>query len=314
MSFAVHLMVDHGLKFVILKVAERATMLRKINMLVFGVMLAIFMPAVFLHAQSINNLDLQFNRGLPQHRNSVPVPGNGEFKLSLGSQLFAEEDRQPQKQSSTEVSRIEIAENFSDFGNPNTALTRAQSPAQLKLRASKPADQRRFAPTITLSSAYEDNAIGPNDATANGLSIGRESGRLRVYGEFEQQHIATFNTQSERAFGGVASDNAIRASVIEHENSGQEKPEPHEKSAALASRYYLEAVYSFKPTLKGKVSFKRSMIDTFESEEKLQVEGIVEANRNVLIKAGYNNEVRPEVTDTKSSKDTKVWTEFILKF
>lgn len=290
-------------------------MLRKFNMLVFVVLLAIFVPAEVLHAQKIDNLNLQLNRSPNRYHKSRPVPGNGEFKLSLGSQLFAEEDStRPIEQPAKEISRIEIAETFSDFGESSANRMQLDTPAQLKLRAPRTTEQRRFAPTITLSSAYEDNSIGPNDPTASGLSIGREAGRLSVYGEFEQQHMTTFNAQSNVSFGNQTNGNAIRASVIESENSGQEKPEPHEKSAALASRYYLEAVYSFKPTLKGKVSFKRSMIDTFESEEKLQVEGIVEANQNVLIKAGYNNEVRPEVTDTKSSKDTKVWTEFILKF
>ncbi|OGK09628.1 MAG: hypothetical protein A2W80_07285 [Candidatus Riflebacteria bacterium GWC2_50_8] len=290
-------------------------MLRKINMLVFVVLLALFMPAEVLHAQKIDNLNLQLNRSPNRHHKAKPVPGNGEFKLSLGSQLFAEEESaRPIESPTTEVSRVEIAETFSDFGDRSTSQMQLQTPVQLKLRATRATEKHRFAPTITLSSAYEDNSIGPNDPTATGLSIGKESGRLSVYGEFEQQHMTTFNTQNSNAFGNQANGNAIRASVIESKNSGQEKPEPHEKSAALASRYYLEAVYSFKPTLKGKVSFKRSMIDTFESEEKLQVEGIVEANQNVLIKAGYNNEVRPEVTDTKSSKDTKVWTEFILKF
>jgi hypothetical protein len=56
------------------------------------------------------------------------------------------------------------------------------------------------------------------------------------------------------------------------------------------------------------------MVDTIDSEEKLEFEGVVEANRNVLIKAGYNNETRPEVNEPKATKDSKVWTEFILKF
>ncbi|HAE39648.1 MAG TPA: hypothetical protein DCG57_13580 [Candidatus Riflebacteria bacterium] len=292
-------------------------MLKKINLLVFAVVLALLMPAELLYAQKIDDLSLHLNRspGSTRHRKSKPVPGNGEFKLSLGSQLFAEEEiLRPTEKPTSEISRIEIVETFSDFGESNASRLQLRPPAQLKLRASRTTEQRRFAPTITLSSSYEDNSIGPNDPSANSLSIGGETGRLSVYGQFEQQHITTFSAQSNEAFSNPANGNAIRASVVENENGGQQNPEPHEKSAALASRYYLEAVYSFKPTLKGKVSFKRSMIDTYESEEKLQVEGIVDANQNIQIKAGYKNEVRPEVTDTKSSKDTKVWTEFILKF
>ena len=83
--------------------------------------------------------------------------------------------------------------------------------------------------------------------------------------------------------------------------------------ASLASDYYLEAVYNFKPTLKGKVAFKKSMIDTFDSKENVEVEGIVDATSDVSIKAGYSEENRPEI-ETKNSKEKKVWTEFILKF
>ena len=290
-------------------------MLRKINILVIGFMLAIFLPAEILHAQKIDNLDLQLNHTSAKKNKTVPVPGNGEFKLSLGSQLFAEEDNSLTKSgSAADASRIEIAANFSDFASVGINRIQTPNPVQLKLRTASQKDKRRFSPTITLSSAYEDNSIGPNEQSAESLSFGGTSGRLSVYGQFEQQHMTTFTTAESGGFERAGSGNAIRASVVEREDSSQKTPEPYEKSAALASRYYLEAIYSFKPTLKGKVSFKRSMIDTYESEEKLQVEGIVDANRNMQIKAGYNNEVRPEATDTKSSKDTKVWTEFILKF
>ncbi|MBU1106523.1 MAG: hypothetical protein KKB51_07660 [Candidatus Riflebacteria bacterium] len=290
-------------------------MLRKFKILMIGLVLAVFLPAGILHAQKIDNLDLQFNHTGDKRSKIVPVPGNDEFKLSLGSQLFAEEEsRTPRTLPTTETSRINIAEGFSDFGSINIERFQPLDPSQLNLRTSSPTEQRRFLPTITLSSAYEDNSIGLNGPDTESISIGGTSGRLSVYGKFEQQHMTTFNTPESSALGETVGGNAIRASIVDSENNGQKNPEPYEKSAALASKYYLEAVYSFKPTLKGKVSFKRSMIDTFESEEKLQVEGIVDANRNVQIKAGYKNEVRPEVTDTKSSKNTKVWTEFILKF
>ncbi len=289
-------------------------MLNRFNISIVLVLLTLLLSADILHAQKVDNLDLQFNHAAGRQRRPTTVPRNGEFKLSLGSQLFNEpETTLPGVKPDTETTRIEIAETFSDIGSIDLTRARPTAPAQLTLRSSRTGEQQRFAPTITLSSSYEDNAIGPNDPAAESLSIRGESGRLRVYGELEQQRITPLTTQNPGNFSD-SGNSGLRASVNARETEGQQKPEPHEASAALASRYYLEAVYSFKPTLKGKVSFRRSMIDTFESEEKLQVEGIVEANQNILIKAGYNNEVRPEVTDTKSSKDTKVWTEFILKF
>lgn len=289
-------------------------MLNKFNIVTICALLTLLLSAESLYAQKIDNLDLQFNHATGRQRRSTAVPRNGEFKFSLGSQLFNEpEATLPTTGNNSEITRIEVAENFSDLGSIDVNRIRPATPAQLTLRSSRTGEQQRFAPTITLSSSYEDNAIGPNDPSAESLSIRSESGRLRVYGELEQQRINALATQNPGGFGNSGTP-GIRASVNVKANDGQQKPEPHEASAALASRYYLEAVYSFKPTLKGKVSFRRSMIDTFESEEKLQVEGIVDANQNIQIKAGYNNEVRPEVTDTKSSKDTKVWTEFILKF
>jgi len=275
-------------------------------------LLALFFPAGVLHAQ---NLDLQLNHELGRQRKPATAPSRSEFRLSLASQLFDEDDTTREDyQAMTEVSRIEIAENFSDLGSIEIARTRLLPPPQLKLRTSRLTEQQRFAPTITLSSSYEDNSIGPNDLSAESLSISGNTGKLRLYGEFEQQRVTTAISQRTDEFGTSPGSKAIRASVVANESDGQQSPKVHEKSAALASRYYLEAVYSFKPTLKGKISFRRSMIDTYESEEKLQLEGIVEANQNVLIKAGYKNEVRPEATDTKSSNDTRVWTEFILKF
>lgn len=283
----------------------------------FALLLALLLPAGSLFAQKLENLDLQLNHGLNRQRKSATVPSRSEFKLSLGSQLFDEDDTiSGDYQLAPELSRIETAEIYSDFASieVDRSPIRVETSPQLRLRTSRPAEQQRFAPTITLSSSYEDNSIGFTDPSAESLSISGNTGKLRIYGEFEQQRVMTAMPQRGDAFSTPAVDRAIRASIVANENNGQRSLETHEKSDALASRYYLEAVYSFKPTLKGKISFRRSMIDTYESEEKLQLEGIVEANQNVLIKAGYKNEVRPEATDTKSSNDTKVWTEFILKF
>ncbi len=261
-------------------------------------------------AQISNKLDLQLNRNQSSRSRKVPVPRSGEFQLSLGSQMF------DSNSTSTGISAIELSgvnreQGLSAIDN-EVFYRNAEAPGELKFHTRLSNDKKRFGPTITLNNSYTDSAIGPDAPASEGLVISGESGRLKVYGEFEKVVVQQLPTVDSANHGESGKNSTLRGSIAEPESS--ENSEPTDKNSAMTSRYYLEAVYSFKPTLKGKVSFKRSMIDTFESEEKLQVEGIVEANRNVLIKAGYNNEVRPEVTEPRSSKDTKVWTEFILKF
>lgn len=253
-------------------------------------------------AQSEDTRSISLNRskGL---KHSGTLAGN-EFRLSLGSQMLGESSSsfaQPQSES-----RFSEAISFAGYQN-NQAGTFADR-AGLRIKSSRNG-QKKLSPVITLNNSYESNAIGFNDSASSGLSIAGTNGRLQIYGEYEQKHTPQITfSQSEPRTG------LLRGSAVAPVPGTPDQPESHEKAAALASRYYLEAIYSFKPTLKGKVSFKRSMIDTFESEEKLQVEGIVDATSNVQIKAGFDNEVRPEVTEPKSNKDTKVWTEFILKF
>ncbi len=271
------------------------------------------MLAGLAFAQSPSDINLHLNktRGLKH----AIVPGSGEFRLSLGSQMFSDEntgsspERGEQGRFASAISDLSSdADADSRVNNSRSFLDRSS----LQLRNQRGSSQKRLAPVITLNNSYENNAIGFNDSASSGLSIGGGNGKLQVYGEYEQRHTPQIQIESgvtERHMDGLRGA-TIDTSAADDSN----QPDSREKNAALASRYYLEAVYSFKPNLKGKVSFKRSMIDTFESEEKLQVEGIVEANRNILIKAGYNNEVRPEVTEPRTNKDTKVWTEFILKF
>lgn len=268
---------------------------------VFHAALAVMLLASSAFAQTSSDISLNL-----QHKHSdknIRMPRNGEFRLSLDSQMFNPDN------SATDELQGRFTSSFSELSPGNTRPFSNNTTLQLK--SSKNRTRKQLSPVITLNNSYEDNSIGFNDSASSGLAIAGGNSRLQIYGEFEQRHTPQFQilqSNTERI------DTPIRASVNEIKQANGEQNEIHDKNAALASRYYLEAVYSFKPTLKGKVSFKRSMIDTFESEEKLQVEGIVEANRNVLIKAGYNNEVRPEVTEPRSSNDTKVWTEFILKF
>lgn len=270
----------------------------KKGVLLFALVALLPLGSVF--AQTSTGLGLHLNRSKELKHSGIPK--SGEFRLSLGSQMFAYEN--PEVSSNDSQGRFFSAANVTSESANQSFFNRAE----LRLK-SKTSPARRLSPVITLNNSYEDNAIGFNDSASSGFSIAGGNRKLQIYGEFEQRHTPQILLPS------VANNyQTIRASSINSAPGSIDQTESHEKNAALASRYYLEAVYSFKPTLKGKVSFKRSMIDTFESEENLQVEGIVEANHNVLIKAGYNNEVRPEVTEPRSNNDTKIWTEFILKF
>ena len=269
---------------------------------VLPILSAAILLTVAVYAQNEGNRLISLNRskGL---KHSGTLAGS-EFRLSLGSQMFGEDNStSPQPQSGN---RFSEAISFSGYQN-NQAVTFADR-AGLRLRSSRNG-QKKLSPVITLNNSYESNAIGFNDSASSGLSITGTNGRLQIYGEYEQKHTPQITFSKNISGAGT-----LRGSAVTPVPGTPDQPESHEKAAALASRYYLEAIYSFKPTLKGKVSFKRSMIDTFESEEKLQVEGIVDATSNVQIKAGFDNEVRPEVTEPGSNKDTKVWTEFILKF
>ncbi len=267
--------------------------------------LAAIMLAGSVFAQTPQRIDFHLKRN--RELKHTGVPKNGEFKLSLGSQMFA-----------TTPEELNLTQNSSRFGSAVAEISRSpvlddsmtfSNRSGLQLRGQRNSS-KRLAPVITLNNSYEDNAIGLNDSTASGLSISGSNRKLQVYGEFETRRTPQIQAIIPTSPSSIVN---LRASTM-NQTPGTIQPNTYDKNSALASRYYLEAVYSFKPTLKGKVSFKRSMIDTFESEEKLEVEGIVDANPDIQIKAGYNNEVRPELTEPRSNNDTKVWTEFILKF
>ncbi len=216
-----------------------------------------------------------------------------EFNLSLGSQML-------DYQNSSKVFPSEAEHIDTGFSGLNLNIDFSD-------KLYKTNDQHDFASVITLNNSYVDNAIGFGDSTVPSLSISGQKGRLSLYGEYNQSNLSIGsgeNNTSSRANSSVrASTNNISNTVVNDNLI----------SSTVSSDYYLEAVYSFKPSLKGKVAFKKSVIDTFDLKENVEVEGIVEATSDVSIKAGYSNESHPEV-EKKSSKEQKVWTEFILKF
>ncbi|MDD2624127.1 MAG: hypothetical protein PHF29_05305 [Candidatus Riflebacteria bacterium] len=167
-------------------------------------------------------------------------------------------------------------------------------------------------PVITLNNCYQTNAIGYKNSSDNSLSISGDAGRWQIYGEFEQKYFTQIDAdkgyQARSGFG-----EGFRGSIRGASEGDLQSQD--EMKTSVSSSYYLEAVYSFKPNLKGRVAFKHSSIDTFETEKTIQVEGIVEPKPNVQIKAGIDNEFGPENgAEAKTPKDTRVYTEFILKF
>ncbi len=232
--------------------------------------------------------------------NSVIVPDKaelfkGEFNLSLGSQMLSYQNTS--KIFPSEAEHIETG--FEGF---NSKIEFDDSVVKLN-----PNSQRDFMPVITLNNSYEDNAIGLNDSSSSALSLSGKTGRLSFYGEYNQSNL-TLGPGTQNTSDNIMS--STRASIGNVSNTSIES---NISPSAISSDYYLEAVYSFKPTLKGKVAFKKTVIDTFDLKENVEVEGIVDATSDVSIKAGYSNENRSEI-ESKTPKEKKVWTEFILKF
>lgn len=270
--------------------------------------LTIFLLSGFsVAAQSSIDLNLK----LKNSDRFAPIPRSGEFSLSLDSQLFErsliDEDLIPLSDdsasdvlnSSARLDALNLSEDFSEKASRQNTRDGAYS-----------GEDKNFSSTLTLTTGYSQLSLGENNP--EGLRLEKKLGKFKILGEFAQQTITRIPLPQESgSFSSNASNPLNRASLI---NTPSLESDLQSKNSALASRYYLEAIYSFKPSVQGKLSYRRSMVDTIESEEKLQFEGIVEANRNVLIKAGYNNETRPEVNEPKATKDSKVWTEFILKF
>ncbi len=216
-----------------------------------------------------------------------------EFKLSLGSQMLSYQEQSHVAPS--DAKHIETGYKGLNLEGLNDSEIKFSSE-----------DSRSFGSVITLNNSYQENTIGFNDGSVNTLALAGRAGRLSIRSEYSQ-------TNKPLAVSERSSNSSILASSRASLNGNTNNASAKEVEAAIASDYYLEAVYSFKPTLKGKVAFKRSMIDTFESKENVTVEGIMETGSNTAIKAGYSNENLIEV-ETDKAKEEKVWTEFILKF
>lgn len=220
-----------------------------------------------------------------------------EFKLSFGSDMM-------KYQTKSGVAPSEPKHIDANYNRVNVV-------ASDKIEASSN-HLNEFDSMITLNNAYQDNAIGFNEGSNSAISLTKKSGRLSIYGEYNQSNMPIALAETDRKSSGVL---ASARGPVSGSGTTASVPDENEKSvdSPIASDYYLEAIYSFKSNLKGKVSFKKSMIDSLESKENVKFEGVIDASKDVSIKAGYSTETYPEV-ETKNAKEEKVWTEFIMKF
>ena len=269
--------------------------------LILAVVLGLLVNVPNSYAQNIDEIsDFKLNTLEDSSDDSVITPDKsellkGEFNLSLGSQILSYQNTS--KVFPSDAEHIETG--FEGF---NSKIEFDDSIVKLNSNV-----QRDFVPVITLNNSYEDNAIGFNDSGSSALSLSGKTGRLSFYGEYNQSNLALGSGRQN------SSDNIMSSARASIGNVTNTSIETNVNPSTISSDYYLEAVYSFKPTLKGKVAFKKTVIDTFDLKENVEVEGIVDASSDVSIKAGYSNENRSEI-ESKSPKEKKVWTEFILKF
>lgn len=268
--------------------------------LIMAVALTLLSVAPYSYAQSIDAesseiKEFKLNSDAVVEENIVPSKTDeiiSEYKLSLGSQMLNYQNTS--RVFPSEAKHIETGFKGVTTGSVDEVVV-------------KDAPIFEIGSVITLNNSYEDNSIGFNETSVAGISFTTKTGKLDLRGSYSQANMPM-------SISGTTADSTISARASMNSESRPSDASAKESvEASLVSDYYLEAVYNFKPTLKGKVAFKKSMIDTFDSKENVEVEGIVEATSDVSIKAGYSEENRPEV-ETKNSKEKKVWTEFILKF
>lgn len=273
--------------------------------IIMAVALTLLGVAQFSYAQSIapesaeiNEFKLNGNIAVEEKILNTNKEIANEYKLSLGSQMLNYQN--PSRVYPSEAKHIETG---------FKGLTTTDSVEEVIV---KDTPVFEIGSVITLNNSYEDNSIGYNDSSITGISFTTKTGRFDLRGSYSQSNMPMSLASSEPSASGSEVAASVRASMGSELSPSTSSPK-ESVEASLASDYYLEAVYNFKPTLKGKVAFKKSMIDTFESKENVEVEGIVDATSDVSIKAGYSEENRSEV-ETKNSREKKVWTEFILKF
>lgn len=174
-------------------------------------------------------------------------------------------------------------------------------------------NQELLDPIITINNSYKNEVSQDGYQKNNSFTLSDGSGKWSFSGAFERKY---FNqVEGDKSSSSNAN---LRASSIESPSADVSNPssEATDFKTSLASSYRLEVVYSFKPTVKGKVSFTQSTIDDYDTGKSIQAEAIVEPRSDFQIKAGVKNQFENDAisNDVNSGKENKVWTEFILKF
>lgn len=244
--------------------------------------------AAILHAQSLTHSVNDI---------VAPIPTNGEFKLSLGSQIMTGNGLNKL------TADMDIPLTPKNLINLNVAEKFKSENMSLgidKVRNDRDVAGKYFPSTLTITTGYtsdKNTKIPP-------LEIKSSIKKWSIESKIERETLAKSPRKT------VANSNNIRASRL----SVGKLSENAKTKSAVNSKYYFEATYNFKPSLTGKLSFDSSIVNDSKTNEDLQLEGVVKANRNVLIKAGIKNEHHLEVKNNGKKRNTKVWTEFILKF
>ncbi len=266
--------------------------------LILAVVLNLIVSLPISYAQSLNEIsDFKLNSDIENSdSNSVHSKSerfSEEFKLSLGSQILNYPNAN--KVYSHETKHIETG-----FSGLNVDIKLDDSELNIN-------NQKELTSLITLNNSYEDNAIGFGDSSSPILSLYSKTGKLSFYGRYNQSNLSIGSGEqqsSDKALGSVRASASNSESKVEDDNFNP---------SSVSSDYYLEAVYNFKPNVKGKVAYKKTVLDTLDLKENVEVEGIVDVTKDVSIKASYKNESRPEL-ENKTSSEKKILTEFILKF
>ncbi|MBF0546250.1 MAG: hypothetical protein HQM08_17535 [Candidatus Riflebacteria bacterium] len=284
--------------------------LRKIWVSMFATVM-VFSGSSFSYAQESNNLKLNL-KSEAAARASQAVESSPVFRVSLDSRfqnfnpkpyndLTSIKTDSPFLKSNPEWDEIPIL-NDSRFDATGEKIRRST--------------KRTLGSTLTLTAGYVEEPKGWGAPKSKTFGAGTNGARWSIYGQVGQEQpflvpIATAQQTGE-----------IRAKMLSNVSEAFQPPNKADFSSSgdpkgmpqVINNYYLEAVYKFRPSIKGKVSYERSQFDSLEKNENVQVEGVVETGPNVMIKAGYRNQTTPEASDKSNQGDKKVWTEFILKF
>ena len=278
-------------------------------------------------AQGARDLELNLKGERPAAPRVAPL---AEFKISLDSQMLTPEDSRALQPSPAGAGRFELpparSRPSSDqlvlrspkFGETATPVKPREN--GLRRPANGAPAGREFGSTLTLTPGYlESDRFGPNGGTRF-ISGSREGDRWRLYGEVGREQGIGFDgsPRTSMSLGDRPSQPRALASVRTRNGNddaaGLTVSSPDQPRAFMLNNYYLEAMYRFRPAVQGKVSYEKSLVDSLQANENLQLEGIVDTSRDVTIKAGFRNQVTPEARQRRSVGDQKVWTEFILKF